>query len=209
MLLQHQVVQGDCIDSIAADYGSTPDCIWNHSANAELRDLRKDPNVLLAGDVVNVPRDPKTVPAPTDALYRFKLSSATSRLRVTLVDWMGQPRKQLGYRLVCDGAETAGQTDDDGTLDLPIRGNLSEAQLFLADQAEPYDLRLGYVDPIDSVSGVQARLNNLGLEAGDEDGVVGEATQQALVAFQTAYDLDASGDVDDATRAGLMKLHGQ
>jgi len=44
--------QGDSIPSIAKSNGLLWKQIWEHADNAELKKLRKDPNVLCAGDVV-------------------------------------------------------------------------------------------------------------------------------------------------------------
>src|SRR5688572_21453405 len=54
-----------------------------------------------------------------------------------------------------------------------------------------------------SVRDVQHRLNQLGYKAGPEDGVMGGATRAALVAFQRAEGLPATGRVDRATIAAL------
>ena len=46
---------GDCIDSIAYGHGMLWKSIWNHPENQELKQRRKDPNVLAEGDEVFVP----------------------------------------------------------------------------------------------------------------------------------------------------------
>ena len=51
----HTVVQGENIDIIAFKYGFHPATLWEHDENQKLRDKRKDPNVLMAGDEVFIP----------------------------------------------------------------------------------------------------------------------------------------------------------
>jgi len=70
-----------------------------------------------------------------------------------------------------------------------------------------YDLRLGTIDPISSISGIQSRLNNLGFDCGAVDGVLGPRTEAALRAFQQAHDLPPTGEADAATQDALFRRH--
>jgi N-acetylmuramoyl-L-alanine amidase len=67
---------------------------------------------------------------------------------------------------------------------------------------------LGDLDPVQEVSGVQGRLNNLGFPCGPVDGVLGSMTQAALRAFQAHVGIDPSGEVDTQTRERLVAEHG-
>ncbi|MFH1075402.1 MAG: hypothetical protein V1753_00935 [Pseudomonadota bacterium] len=49
------VKQGDCIESIAFKHGLFWETVWNHPNNQQLKQERKNPNILLAGDKVFVP----------------------------------------------------------------------------------------------------------------------------------------------------------
>jgi len=206
MATKYTVQDGDSIASIAREHGYLWRSIWDHSDNADLKRLRKDPNVLLAGDVVTLP-DPvgKEETRPTGKRHTFVRKGEPTKLRVKLTRF-GKPRANVAYKLVVDGTEIKGKTDGSGWVDQYIPGNSKQARLVIGD--EEHMLKIGHLDPADSVSGVQARLRNLGYDCGGEDGEVGELTARALVAFQRANSLSPTGKVDAPTIDKLKQAHG-
>ena len=208
IIAQHVVEQGDCIDSIACQYGTTAARIWGDDRNSDLRDQRQDPNVLFAGDVVQVPRAPKTVDAPSETSQTFHLQGATTQLKIRLLDCL-LSQKAVDYRLVIGDDTRSGQTDDDGNIEQTIPADVQAAQLFIGDDDVGMDIQIGAIDPIDEISGVQARLENLGFDTGPIDGVLGPLTEAALRSFQFSASLEESGQADDPTRQALLAAHGQ
>lgn len=71
-----------------------------------------------------------------------------------------------------------------------------------------WSLAIGHLDPVEEVSGIQARLRNLGYGPGAVDGNEGPATRAAIERFQEARGLTVSGRADEATRAALQERHG-
>jgi peptidoglycan hydrolase-like protein with peptidoglycan-binding domain len=69
-------------------------------------------------------------------------------------------------------------------------------------------LKLGNLNPISQVSGLKARLANLGLYKGPNDENLDAATKQAISAFQKKKGLPVTGIADDATNAQINKTHG-
>lgn len=122
-----------------------------------------------------------------------------------------EARKALAYKLVIDGVTTEGQTDGDGFLDCPIPAQAMTGLLVLAP-GTPHEtevpLHLGHLDPIDEVSGIKQRLRNLCFDCGDQTDEETPDLEAALRAFQTKHGLSATGQIDDATRAELLKAHG-
>ena len=47
-----KVMQGDSISSLAMQAGLSWETVWHDVKNAELKALRKNPNVLMPGDMV-------------------------------------------------------------------------------------------------------------------------------------------------------------
>ena len=50
------VRQGEHLAGIAARYGFDPQPVWEHEANSELREQRRDPQILAPGDLLYIPR---------------------------------------------------------------------------------------------------------------------------------------------------------
>jgi N-acetylmuramoyl-L-alanine amidase len=122
-----------------------------------------------------------------------------------------EPWADAPYILNVDGAVTDGQTDGDGKIEVPIPPAAREGQLTMepgTERERVYVLRLGYLDPVTSVSGVADRLNNLGFHDGSRPTEMNPGLQEALRAFQKANDLEESGEIDQATRDKLRELHG-
>jgi len=201
------VAQGESIPSIAKDRGFFWRTLWNHPENAALRQKRNDPNILYAGDVVFLPDlRVKQEPGATEARHRFARKGEPVPFRLRLL-FMDEPRANEDYVLEIDGRLIQGTTDADGRLEVRVPGNVDGGKLILKGGQEVYPVRIGHLDPIDEVSGVQQRLNNLGFACGSVDGQAGEPMQAALREFQAKYELEVTGEADKATRRKLQELH--
>jgi Putative peptidoglycan binding domain len=208
----HVVVQGECISSIAFDHGLSPDTVWNHPNNAELRSERKNPNVLLPNDVVHVPDVRiKIVQGATGKRHTFRLKSVPSTLDIRFA--VGEkPRSGLSYVLTVDGADHAGTTDDDGRVKEWVMPDAQSVTLELdpgdGGPKEAYEILTRQLDPVEEVSGQQARLKNLGYFAGEITGTMDDATTSALQLFQNKEGLPPSDEADAATCDALRRAHG-
>lgn len=83
MPINYVIAQGDCIDSIALKHGFFPDTLWNHGQNAELKSLRKDPNVLYPGDKLFIPDiQIREVDKATEKRHRFRRKGVPAKLHL-------------------------------------------------------------------------------------------------------------------------------
>jgi hypothetical protein len=204
----YNVQQGDCISSISQQHGFDWQALWSHPQNSALRNSRKDPNVLFPDDVVFIPdKQIKQVSASVDATHSFKLKNVPSKLRVRLLK-NNVPRSNVKYVLNVDGIVTEGQTDGDGWVEAPIAPDARQGKLTLPDTNEDYPLLLGYLDPIDQVSGMQSRLRSLGYFGGAVSGNMDDATAAALASFQKAKNLAVTGKPDSQTLNALKAAYG-
>lgn len=204
---KQKVGAGETTMSLAKKNGFFWRTIWDHGENAQLKAKRKDPNVLFEDDEIFIPeRQPKTVSKGSEQEHVFKLKGEPAKFKLRLL-MNGKPRAGVSYILEIDsGEKIEGKTDGDGRLEHFIPNDAARGTLIIEGGKEIYPLRLGQLDPLDLISGVQQRLKNLGYNCGGEHGELGEQTKEALKKFQAEHDLQETGEPDDATKAKLKEL---
>lgn len=204
----YSVQQGDCLSSIAYLHGFFWETLWNHGANAGLKAVRRNPNVLLPGDRITIPPlRKKKVPAATGKRHKFQLLNAPAKLRLQFLE-DGEPLKDEPYKLDIDGQLRTGTLDDKGRLVESIPPNASFAKICIGESDEWLEVDLGTVDPISEISGVQGRLNDLGFGPGPVDNIMGPKTRAAIARFQHYYELPVTGEPDQTTMDKLVQIHG-
>ena len=73
---------------------------------------------------------------------------------------------------------------------------------------ESYDFNLGELDPATEISGIQARLLNLGLYNGEINGTLDDDTREAISNFRWIELRDRKEDIDAVLLKALRKVHG-
>lgn len=199
----YTVQQGDCITSIADRYGLLWTTVWNHANNNQLRQLRKDPNVLYPGDQLFVPDlDLKQVDSPTDQKHTFVKQGVPAKLKICLLD-QDQPRAGVPYQLEIDGALKSGTTDSGGFVQQPLPPSAQRGRLTVGNGTtkDVYEIQFGALDPFDTDTGVRGRLLSLGFG--------GDDLKEAIKAFQQKEGIPITGEADAATQSRLKDKYGQ
>ncbi len=214
----HIVEAGDWIGAIAAAHGFERwSEIWDHEANAPLREQRGSPDLLMVGDEVAIPeggRSGVTVATGQRAVFTARGAQDWIRLRVAglgaLVEMMGP----VAYELTVGDEVVRGEITEEGqVLEAPLRGGATRAVLVLAG-TERREFAIGGLGPVTEAKGVYARLANLGATAdpADSDEVsseaVGDPLTKAVRRFQQRMGLPVDGVIDEATRAALRDAYG-
>jgi murein L,D-transpeptidase YcbB/YkuD len=208
----HIVRDGEYLTQIAARLGQDPEALWNHPKNAELKAKRQHMDVLNTGDIVFVPDEPPRPGLPlrkgTTNRYVAKVPKVT--MSIVARDG-GVPLKDEPFVINGAGAPIEGTTDGSGKLTFKISIHVREAEILLPKKGLSFPLHIGDMDPISEASGVQKRLENLGLytpPSGADAGAADARLKAAVADFQKAQGLTPTGELDDATRKRLAEVHG-
>lgn len=210
----HEVEQGDWLSKLAVWYGFAKwQTIWDAAENTEIR-KKRDPNVIYPGDKIWIPaQGPKEESGGTEKKHRYGLKGQPDEITIILEDDKSQPRSGVKFEFnLKSKAVTKGSTSGDGKAQSKVPRHHDPA--FLRVGTESVHLSIGNLNPMEAdtpdkgVSGVQARLNNLGLRAGAEDGILGPRTRRAILLFQKIEKIKEDGDVTDELRGKLRMRHG-
>jgi N-acetylmuramoyl-L-alanine amidase len=206
----HRVQQGESTTSLAYENGHFWKTIWFHPRNEELRKLRGHQNILLPGDEVFIPDiEPGEVPAQTDKRHRFVRKGVPEWLNIRFLDLDGDPYANAVYLLIIDGKHTRGNLDGQGWLRAPVPPNARQGRAEIGPSGElaACDLDLGALDPITELTGVQARLWNLGLYDGAVNGETSDELREAIHLFREKTGLPEGDEIDDDFRRKLEATH--
>jgi N-acetylmuramoyl-L-alanine amidase len=212
----YTVKQGDHMPGIAWRSGfSDYLTIWNHPSNAELKQKRQNPNVLYPGDSLYIPdKDEGEYSRPTDKRHTFVVDKKPLKLRLVLRDQYEQPIANAACVLIVDSDSHQLTSDGDGKLELEIPPSATDSRLVIQDtQQTPYGgisipVKIGHLDPVDEISGQQARLSSLGYFIGDIDGNEGPNFEMAVEEFQCEHSLTVDGICGPQTQAKLKEVFG-
>jgi hypothetical protein len=209
------VQQGDHLSKIAKENGFTDYTeLWNHPNNADLKNQRQNPNVLLPGDQVFIPdMEQKQESASTDKRHTFTVDKKTLKLCLVLEDCYEKPIAGAHCALLVDGHTYQATTDGNGKLEQEIPLDAKGGTLTIRGDQTPFanevlSIKIGHLDPVDEISGQVARLNNLGYFAGKLDGSDTDAFQSAVQEFQCDHSLTVNGNCDAQTQSKLKQVHG-
>jgi hypothetical protein len=220
----YTIQQGDYVARVAFQHGFRSYLtIYDDGANAAFREKRPNPDILFPGDQLTIPeKEGRVEHRATGARHRFVVVDRTKvLLRVIVKDRALRPLAGKRYTLragaivitEADGKRTGG----DGLIEHELEPSVTQASLavFLtegSDEALAWTLRIGHLNPISEVTGVKARLDNLGFECGSADAQIDEQTVRALTAFRQAMGITVppgqEATIDQPTRDRLEKEHG-
>lgn len=226
----HYVKPGEYLAQIARSYGFVDfHTIWDAPENQDLKNQRKNPNVLFPGDKLVIPdKELGEESRSTERRHRFEFQGQKLMLRIQLLDLKNKPVAGHEGTLTIEGDSKEFKTGSDGMVEKEISVEHAGGKLVDAgkpNSKRPFQLpleipiKIGHLDPEDKVTGQIARLNNLGYNAGEvPDHRPSDAEAEklrkspqflsAVEEFQCDHQLKVDGICGDHTREKLVKVHG-
>ncbi len=134
------------------------------------------------------------------------------KLKLVLKGPDGKAYANKQYVLTVDDKELgSGSTGGDGSIDKEVPKNAVSGSVLLTideDDQLLIPLTFGELAPIEQISGVKARLRNLGYFLGSIDDVSDAKLAMAIRRFQQAQGLEVTGRIDAQTRSAIKELAG-
>ncbi len=185
--------------------------IWEHPANAPLREQRPDPGVLGIGDQVHVPDAPpwRFERLPTRREHQLVLDLPHPHVRLRLLRAGFVPFGGVAVRDRFDDELQTATPDGDGQFELELGPDT--VFVTLGAELQEVELDVAALQPLDTLAGVHARLENLGYEPGSlgptgPDDAYG--FRMAVEEFQCDHGQVVDGVVGPNTLAMLAGVHG-
>ncbi len=188
------IKQGDYVDLLAHQFGFDADTVWNDDKNTDLRQLRPDPNILHPGDVLYIPDQVSKPPAMTS------LSTGTTNAFVSdpplvpvTLKFLDPDFASQAYTVQELPLLTGKTTGADGTMTLSIPVTLATFTVVFTESGTTVGFRTGHLDPIDTLSGVFQRLQNLGYIGSDASAIPSPDINLVRTALQVFKAQQAGG----------------
>jgi hypothetical protein len=208
--------QGDYITKLGHTLGFDALTVWNDAKNAGLRERRADPDMLHPGDLLWIPDAPDhrrlSVKVGASNRYAAHIPKKPIDLKIQIG---GEALPKEPYMILGLGPDPVeGETDERGHLVTKVDVSVREIEVILTRKERTLRLRIGDLDPVDTLAGLRKRLLHLGyyqptkVGIENQDATDGDALVSALKAFQAHQKLPASGKLDQDTRKALMGAHG-
>jgi len=218
---KYTVKRGDYLPQIARRFGfSSWEKIYEHADNADFRKRRPNPQVIKVGDELFIPdRGDKEVERATEEMHKFEIKlPPPDVLKIILRDDEGEPFDNEPFTLTVERHVHKGTTTGAGLVEAPLPPGAVKATLALDDMPWlSWELEVGHLDPLKDddtddtvVTGLQARLNNLGFFCGAVDDDHGNKTKAAVMQFQEEVlgREEPDGELDAETRDRIFNDYG-
>lgn len=193
----------------------------------------EDGQPAVLGDQIAVPaKEERADSVDTEKINKFERKVPKLELRLRVFDHEYKACKNWKYRLTSPSNPVlTGDINEDGTIEVEleskgtIEGRLSvwefeteqpdNPSAVIRDKPVVMKLRIGKLNsmletdlPDEGLTGLQARLHNMGFGLGNIDGKLGDVTKASIKKFQERFAVTpADGEPSEATKTKMDELH--
>lgn len=177
--------EGDTLAKLARRFGFDADTVWKDPKNADLRKVRSDPNILWPTDILYIP-DEVGRESAMHPLITGTTNSFTSEVpMIPLIVQFSDTRLASQPYTIAELDQLTGLTTDaSGLLTATVPVDLHAATITFPTIAFTCSLRIGWLDPVNTLSGAYQRLRNLGYIDDAFDSATPEVVRSALAALK-------------------------
>jgi hypothetical protein len=180
---KHKVKQGEWLSRIAKKYRFRDYMIiWNDDRNKTLREKRGSPDILFPEEIIIIPEEDKNkfaVDTGKKNIVNLAKTADTLGIRIDasniVLQYEGQSDKTNG-------------PNGEVKSTIPIEKNVARI-IITGIEGERPRLLIGQLDPHNTISGAQGRLQLLGYYRGEIDGKLTMQTRAAIAKFQIFEDI--------------------
>jgi hypothetical protein len=216
------VVQaGDYMTAIAYRYGTTVQDLLADPSNAALKTSRPNPEILAPLDLVRVPLSaPNLISLNMGTTNSFTSTPPTVKVNVVLSADDGTPLAGKAVTTDPPIGDAPLSTDGSGLLTLDVSVLQKTVDVTVTETGESFCIRVGYLDPESTDTGILSRLRHMGHVGTDSAFALRRPDLMALdldldslslppavQSFQAANGKDETGVLDDALRADIRDAH--
>jgi hypothetical protein len=160
------IQQGDFLLQLAQKFGFDADTVWKDPSNSDLATLRSNHAILFPGDMLQIPNQMSAPPPATSLTPGSSNNFVSDAATVTLTQqFVGADPTAYASKAftVQELAQLTGlATDGSGIATFPAPVTLETLTLTFTESGESWVLQLGQMDPINTLSGIFKRLQNIG-----------------------------------------------
>lgn len=195
-----------------SQHSANVDSLQSYQAKAEFNETATQSGALQNAQLSNPVSQRILQRQQRQSIAVAYLPKVGAQLKVQLKDDMGNLLSNVDFDLDLGGQLSSAKTDANGMLTVNIPNNLQQSHLHFYrkdknNTVQQFSLKLNELPPVDTVKGLQARLNNLGFNAGPVDGISGRKTKAATREFQIRHQLTVDGISGPQTQQKLLAEH--
>jgi len=141
------------------------------------------------------------------AKNRYTASIARTTLRITF-QAAGKAISDEPFEVQGLGSPFSGKSDGTGLVCIDVPAHVRQIDIHFVRLQLVFPVLIGHMDPVEELSGLRKRLEQLGYYRGLEDIDAGLSDRLAIESFQRKCGIEVTGIPDEATKRALVEAYG-